>query len=151
MKLVGVKFRDHGRIYNYDASGSTLKEKDIVVVETDRGSEIGFVARMSMEREAASFPKPLKKVIRLADEMDMEQGRQNLIREREAKKLCLVKIKEHNLPMKLINVDSFLDGSKILFYFVSEGRVDYPVPIQVDQLLVEGKHDLILSIGQVVP
>jgi cell fate regulator YaaT (PSP1 superfamily) len=125
MKLVGVKFRDHGRIYDYDASGVNLKEKDIVVVETDRGSELGFVARMPMEREAASFPKPLKKVIRLADEMDMEQGRQNLIREREAKKLCLVKIKEHNLPMKLIHVDSFLDGSKILFYFVSEGRVDF--------------------------
>ena len=55
----------------------------------------------------------------------MEQGRRNLIREREAKKLCLAKIQEHKLPMKLIGVESFLDGSKIIFYFVSEGRVDF--------------------------
>jgi cell fate regulator YaaT (PSP1 superfamily) len=125
MKVVGVKFRDHGRIYDYDATGFNLKERDIVVVETDRGPEIGFVARMPMERDPARFPKPLKKVIRLADAADMEQGRQNLIREREAKKLCLSKIQEYNLPMKLIEVDSFLDGSKIIFYFFSEGRVDF--------------------------
>jgi cell fate regulator YaaT (PSP1 superfamily) len=125
MKVVGVKFRDHGRIYDYDATGFNLKERDIVVVETDRGPEIGFVARMPMERDPARFPKPLKKVIRLADAADMEQGRQNLIREREGKKLCLSKIQEYNLPMKLIEVDSFLDGSKIIFYFFSEGRVDF--------------------------
>ncbi len=125
MKVVGVKFRDHGRIFDYDSTPCDLKEKDIVVVETDRGPEIGFVARMPMERDPARFPKPLKKVIRQADELDMEQGRQNLIREREAKKLCLAKIREHDLPMKLIEVDSFLDGSKIIFYFVSEGRVDF--------------------------
>jgi cell fate regulator YaaT (PSP1 superfamily) len=125
MKLIGVKFRDHRRIFDYDSTGFSLKEKDLVVVETDRGPEIGFVARPPMERDAARFPKPLKKVVRLADGLDMEQGRQNLIREREAKKLCLSKIQEHNLPMKLIEVDSFLDGSKIIFYFVSEGRVDF--------------------------
>ncbi len=125
MKVIGVKFRDHGRIYDYDATEFTVKERDIVMVETERGPELGFVARMPMERGAAFFSKPLKKVIRLADENDMERGRRNLYQEREAKKLCLVKIREYNLPMKLIGVDSFLDGSKIIFYFVSEGRVDF--------------------------
>jgi len=125
MKVVGVKFRDHGRIYDYDSTGFTLKERDIVVVDTERGPEIGFVARMPLERDPKYFTKTLKKVLRLADQQDMEQGRHNLIREREAKKVCLAKIQEHKLPMKLIGVESFLDGSKIIFYFVSEGRVDF--------------------------
>jgi cell fate regulator YaaT (PSP1 superfamily) len=125
MKVVGVKFRDQGRIYDYDSTAFILKERDIVVVDTDRGPEIGFVARMPLERDPKYFTKTLKKVIRLADQQDMEQGRHNLIREREAKKVCLAKIQEHKLPMKLIGVESFLDGSKIIFYFVSEGRVDF--------------------------
>ena len=125
MKVIGVKFRDHGRIYDYDSTEFTLKERDIVMAETECGPELGFVARMPMERDAASFSKPLKKIIRLADEQDMERGRRNLYQEREAKKLCLAKIKEHSLSMKLIGVNSFLDGSKIIFYFISEGRVDF--------------------------
>jgi cell fate regulator YaaT (PSP1 superfamily) len=125
MKVIGVKFRDHGKIFDYDSTGFAVKERDIVMVETERGPELGFVARTPMERDAAFFQKPLKKVIRLADENDMESGRRNLYREREAKKLALAKIKEHTLPMKLIDVDSFFDGSKIIFYFVSEGRVDF--------------------------
>jgi cell fate regulator YaaT (PSP1 superfamily) len=124
MKVVGVKFRDLGRIYDYDSTGFTLKERDIVVVETERGPELGFVVRMPLERDPKNF-KTLKKVLRLADQQDMEQGQRNLIREREAKKVCLAKIQEHKLPMKLIGVESFLDGSKIIFYFISEGRVDF--------------------------
>jgi cell fate regulator YaaT (PSP1 superfamily) len=125
MKVVGVKFRDHGKIYDFNATGFDLKERNIVMVETERGPDLGFVARMPLERDPSRFPKPLKKIIRLADEKDMEEGQRNLYREREAKRLCLAKIQEHNLPMKLIGVDSFLDGSKIIFYFFSEGRVDF--------------------------
>ncbi|HEX7373033.1 MAG TPA: stage 0 sporulation family protein [Thermodesulfobacteriota bacterium] len=124
MKVVGVKFRDLGRIYDHDSTGFTLKERDIVVVETERGPELGFVVRMPLERDPKNF-KTLKKVLRLADQQDMEQGQRNLIREREAKKVCLAKIQEYKLPMKLIGVESFLDGSKIIFYFVSEGRIDF--------------------------
>lgn len=125
MKVVGVKFRDQGKIYDYDSTEFSLKERDIVMVEADYGPELGFVVRMPMERDPAYFPKPLKKIIRLADEKDMERGQRNLYQEREAKRLCLSKIQEHNLSMKLIGVESFFDGSKILFYFVSEGRVDF--------------------------
>ncbi len=125
MKVVGVKFRDHGRIHDYDSTEFILKERDIVIVETERGPELGFVSRPPLERDAKFFPKPLKRVLRLAEEADMEQGRRNLFREREAKRVCLEKIAEHKLPMKLIGVEAFLDGSKIIFYFVSEGRVDF--------------------------
>jgi cell fate regulator YaaT (PSP1 superfamily) len=125
MKVVGVKFRDQGRIYDYDATDFPLKERDIVMVETERGPELGFVARPPLERDPRYFTKPLKRILRLAEEGDMEQGRRNLFREREAKRICLEKIEEHKLPMKLIGVESFLDGSKIIFYFVSEGRVDF--------------------------
>ena len=125
MKVGGVKFRDHGRVYDYDATGITLKERDIVVVETERGAELAFVSRMPLERDPKYYTKPLRKVMRLADQQDMEQGQRNLIREREAKKVCLAKIQEHKLPMKLIGVEAFLDGSKIIFYFVSEGRIDF--------------------------
>ncbi|MBI5966919.1 MAG: stage 0 sporulation protein [Deltaproteobacteria bacterium] len=125
MKVVGVKFRDHGRIFDYDSTEFALKDRDIVVVETDHAPELGFVARMPLERDPKFFPKPLKKIIRLADENDMEQGQRNLYVERESKRLCLSKIQEHNLSMKLIGVESFWDGSKILFYFVSDGRVDF--------------------------
>ena len=125
MKVVGIKFRDRGRIFDYDATGYTLGEKEIVMAETDRGPELGYVARTPLERDAASFPKPLKKILRLGDENDMERGRRTLYQERESKKVCLAKIKEYNLPMKLIDVDAFFDGSKIIFYFVSEGRVDF--------------------------
>jgi cell fate regulator YaaT (PSP1 superfamily) len=125
MKVVGVKFRDQGRICDYDSTGFTLKERDIVMVETERGAELGFVARTPLERDSKHYTKPLGKVLRLADQQDMEQGQRNLIREREARKVCLAKIQEHKLPMKLIGVEAFLDGSKILFYFVSEGRVDF--------------------------
>jgi len=125
MKVVGVKFRDHGRVYDYDSTGFTLKERDIVLVETEHGPELGFIARMPLDRDPAYFSKSLKKVLRLADERDMEKGWQNLHQEREAKRLCLIKIQEHGLSMKLIGVESYLDGSKIIFYFVSEGRVDF--------------------------
>jgi cell fate regulator YaaT (PSP1 superfamily) len=125
MKVVGVKFRDQGRICDYDSTGFTLKERDIVVVETERGAELAFVSRMPLERDPKYYTKPLRKVLRLADQQDMEQGQRNLIREREAKKVCLAKIQEHKLPMKLIGVEAFLDGSKIIFYFVSEGRIDF--------------------------
>jgi len=125
MKVVGVKFRDHGKIYDYDSTSFTLRERDIIMVETERGPELGFVARTPLERESAYLSKTLKKVIRLADESDMERGQRNLFLEREAKRLCLNKIQEYNLPMKLIGVDSFFDGSKIIFFFVSEGRIDF--------------------------
>jgi cell fate regulator YaaT (PSP1 superfamily) len=125
MKVVGIKFRDQGRICDHDSTGFALKERDIVMVETERGPELGFVARMPLERDPKYYTKPLRKVLRLAEQQDMEQGQRNLIREREARKVCLAKIQEHKLPMKLIGVESFLDGSKIIFYFVSEGRVDF--------------------------
>ena len=125
MKVVGIKFRDQGRICDYDSTGFTLKERDIVMVDSERGPELAFVARMPLERDPKYYTKPLRKVIRLADQQDMEQGQRNLIREREARKICLAKIQEHKLPMKLIGVEAFMDGSKIIFYFVSEGRVDF--------------------------
>ena len=70
MKVVGVKFRDQGRICDYDSTGFTLKERDIVVVETERGAELAFVSRMPLERDPKYYTKPLRKVLRLADQQD---------------------------------------------------------------------------------
>ncbi|MGI6677946.1 MAG: PSP1 domain-containing protein [Dehalobacterium sp.] len=124
-KVVGVRFKKAGRIYYFSPGELDLKVGDGVVVETARGIEYGFVVvapKMISEEEVVS---PLKSVLRIATDEDTEVYQENKEKEREAFKLCQQKIQEHNLPMKLVDVEYTFDVSKIIFYFTAEGRVDF--------------------------
>lgn len=125
-KVVGIRFKPAGKTYYFDPLSFDLKTGDDVIVETSRGIEMGTVAIGNKElSEEDQFTKPLKGVLRMATEDDKRVKRENKLREEEAFKICLNKIKEHKLEMKLVEVEYSFDGSKILFYFTAEGRVDF--------------------------
>ena len=125
VETVGIKFKDGGKIYDFDADGITLKKGDHAVVETARGMECGCVARENRKVSEDSITKPLKKVLRAATEADIDQLNENKQKEKEAFKICAEKIAKHGLDMNLVNVEYTFDRSKILFYFTADGRVDF--------------------------
>jgi len=123
--VVGVRFKRVGKIYYFDPGELDIKVGDKVIVETIRGLEFGEVVVGKKEVPEEDIIAPLKKVIRVATEEDVEHHRENKIKEREAFEICLKKIEEHNMPMKLIDVEYTFDNNKIIFYFTAEGRVDF--------------------------
>jgi cell fate regulator YaaT (PSP1 superfamily) len=123
--IVGVRFREGGKIYNFAPGHFVLKEGDEVIVKTEKGLSFGIVATPVRKRDP-NFPKDqLKEVFRLANDNDRQQYQECLTREKEAHAFCLDRIKERALPMTLVDVESFFDGSKIIFYFYADGRVDF--------------------------
>ncbi|MFP3870195.1 MAG: stage 0 sporulation family protein [Syntrophobacteria bacterium] len=124
-KVVGVCFRKHGKIYHFDPGHFVLKEGDAVIVKTDKGLSFGFVATPARKRDPNYPGQQLKEVFRLANDNDHRQYSENLAREKEAYQFCEERIKKRNLPMNLVDVESFFDGSKIIFYFYADGRVDF--------------------------
>jgi len=123
--IVGVRFREGGKIYNFAPGHFVLKEGDEVIVKTEKGLSFGIVATPVRKRDP-NFPKDqLKEVFRLANDNDRQQYQDCLTREKEAHAFCLERIKERSLPMTLVDVESFFDGSKIIFYFYADGRVDF--------------------------
>jgi len=125
VEVVGVRFKRAGKVYFFDPGDRKLNEKDKVIVETARGIEFGEVVIEPRAVNAEDIVPPLKKVIRAAtseDELQVEANRQ---KEKEALQICLRKIQDHGLPMKLIDVEFTFDASKIIFYFTAEGRVDF--------------------------
>lgn len=124
-KAVGVKFRRAGKIYYFDPGNLDLKAGDGVIVETTRGVEYGTVVTDPQPWQGSSAEEPLKPVIRKADAEDLERVRANKEKEKEAFAICQDKIAAHGLPMKLVDVDYTFDGSKIVFYFTAEGRIDF--------------------------
>lgn len=123
MRAVGVRFKKAGKIYYFDPGFLELKPGDAVVVETVRGLEYGSVVTGPVEIEIE--PANLKPVVRKATPEDTRQALANREKERQAFRICQEKIAAHGLPMKLIGVDYVLDGSRIIFYFTAEGRVDF--------------------------
>ena len=123
--VVGVRFKRAGKIYFFDPGDFTLAPKDKVVVETARGIEYGEVVIGPREVSEDELVLPLKTVLRLGTEEDARQVEENLQKQNEAFKICLEKIHEHELPMKLIDVEYTFDNSRIIFYFTAEGRVDF--------------------------
>jgi len=125
INVVGVRFKHVGKIYYFDPEGLNIDSGTPVIVETARGVEYGVAELGNREVQESSVVLPLKRVVRVATEADIRQEAQNKKREKDAFDVCLEKIKAHNLDMKLIEVELAFDLSKIIFYFTSEGRVDF--------------------------
>lgn len=125
IKVVGVRFREAGKVYYFAPGDLDIKREQHVIVETARGMEYGTVVLGVSEVEDDKVVQPLKSVIRIATEADDEREATNRKKEKEALPICREKIEKRNLPMKLINAEYTFDNSKILFYYFSDGRVDF--------------------------
>ena len=124
-KVIGVRFRTAGKIYFFDPLNFEIKRGDHVIVETARGIEFGTVMTGVTEVEDEKVVQPLKPVIRIANERDIEQEANNKVKEKEAFRVCLEKIRKHELEMKLIDAEYTFDNNKVLFYFTADGRIDF--------------------------
>ena len=124
-EVIGVRFKEVGKVYYFDPEGSQFKIGDKVIVETARGVECGMVAIANKTVSDDNIVHPLKKIIRAADEEDLKHLEDNKKKEKRAFSICQKKIGEHGLEMKLVDVEYTFDNNKILFYFTSDGRVDF--------------------------
>lgn len=125
IKVIGVRFRHVGKIYYFDPKDYPVCEGDHVIVETARGVEYGFVVLGPREVSEDKVIQPLKSVIRVATPKDDAREENNRKKEKEAFQICLKKIHEHNLDMKLIEAEYTFDNNKVLFYFTADGRIDF--------------------------
>lgn len=125
VNVIGVRFRNAGKIYFFDPTGYDIKTGDKVIVETARGIEYGHVVLGPRLVEEERIIQPLKPVIRQATEEDEAINQKNKEKEKEAYAICLEKIKKHGLEMKLIDSEYTFDNNKVLFYFTADGRIDF--------------------------
>lgn len=125
VKVIGVRFRNAGKIYYFAPGKYEIKSGQHVIVETARGIEYGYVVLGTREVEDDKVVQPLKSVIRMATKEDEAVEEANKKKEKDAFKVCLEKIRKHNLEMKLIDVEYTFDNNKILFYFTADGRIDF--------------------------
>lgn len=123
--VVGIRFKKAGKIYYFDPENLIIEKGQFVIVETARGIEYGQVVVGKKIVEENDVVLPLKKVIRLANDEDAIQVEKNKNDAKEAFHLCEDKIKNHDLDMKLVDVEYTFDRNKIIFYFTAEGRVDF--------------------------
>ena len=123
--VIGVRFKKAGKIYYFNPGDLDIKKGDFVVVETARGIEFGECVVGIKELREGEIVAPLKDVIRKALEEDINANKTNKEKEEEAFKICLEKIKAHDLTMKLIDVEYTFDNNKVIFYFTADGRVDF--------------------------
>lgn len=124
-EVVSIKFRNRGKSYYFDPAGLTLKAGDQVVVETSKGLEIATVIQGNHQVEDSRVVTPLRSVARAATEDDLRIAELCRKREREAYIIGRQKIEAHGLEMKLVDVECSFEGNKIIFFFSSEGRVDF--------------------------
>ncbi len=124
-EVIGVRFKEVGKIYYFDPKNITLKTGDMVIVETARGIECGKVAMANKQVADEAIVHPLKPLIRKATDNDLFHVAENKKREKEAFRTCEKKIAEHKLNMNLVDVEYTFDNNKILFYFTADGRVDF--------------------------
>ena len=124
-EVIGVRFKEVGKVYYFDPNGIQMKKGDMAIVETARGVECGEVAMENREIEDKDIVHPLKKMIRKATQGDLKKVEENRKKERHAFEICEKKILDHKLEMKLVDVEYTFDNNKILFYFTADGRVDF--------------------------
>lgn len=125
IKIVKAQFHTAGKLYDFGVGDLDLKPGDKVVVETDRGRSIATIVTPPREFDEAHVPEGLKNIIRIAEPSDLASAARNAAREEEAYAFCLRKIKERGMEMKLVRVEYLFDGSKAIFYFTADGRVDF--------------------------
>ena len=125
VKVIGVRFRNAGKIYYFDPMSLEVRTGDHVIVETARGIEYGYVVLGCREVEEEKVVQPLKPVIRMATKTDDETEKKNHEKEKDAFKICKEKIRKHGLQMKLIDAEYTFDNNKVLFYFTADGRIDF--------------------------
>lgn len=124
-EIIGVRFKSGGKQYYFDPQGLTVAKGQGVIVETGKGMEYGVCTRPNGFVEDTAVVQPLRPVLRIATPEDEQIVADNVMKERKAMRICQEKIEKHQLDMKLVQVDYAFDGSKILFFFTSEGRVDF--------------------------
>ena len=124
-EVVGIRFKEVGKVYYFSPNGLTFQKGDRAIVETARGIECGEIAMGNREISDDEIVKPLKKIVRAATDKDIASMRENEEKEKKAFAICEKKIAEHKLDMKLVDVEYTFDNSKILFYFTAEERVDF--------------------------
>lgn len=124
-KVVGVRFRNVGKIYYFNPKNYKVKVGDHVIVETARGVEYGRVVLEPRSVKEDEVVHPLKEVLRVATKEDEDHEAENRQKEKEAFKICKKKIREHGLDMKLIDAEYTFDNNKVLFYFTADGRIDF--------------------------
>jgi len=125
VKIVGVRFRNAGKVYYFDPKGYKIEPGDHVIVETARGVEYGTVIGPVRSVPEETIVQPLKGVIRVATPDDDARAQRNRVKERDALKICQEKIIKHGLEMKLIDAEYTFDNNKVLFYFTADGRIDF--------------------------
>lgn len=125
IKVIGVRFKKAGKIYYFSPADLKIEKGNYVIVETARGVEFGECVVGIKEIKEEEIVSPLKNVIRIADEKDINKHKDNKDKEKKALDICLKKIREHNLDMKLIDVEYTFDNNKVIFYFTADGRVDF--------------------------
>ena len=125
VKIIGVRFRNVGKIYYFNPKSFQVNVGDHVIVETARGVEYGLVVVGAKDVDESEIVQPLKDVIRVATPKDDAKAESNQKKEKEAYQICLSKIRAHELDMKLIDVEYTFDNNKVLFYFTADGRIDF--------------------------
>lgn len=124
-KVIGVRFRNAGKVYYFSPGKLNIPKGKHVIVETARGIEYGYVVVGTKEVEADKVIQPLKPVLRIATAEDDAKEAANRQKEKEAFQICLEKIRKHKLDMKLIQAEYTFDNNKVLFYFTADGRIDF--------------------------
>lgn len=123
--IIGVRFRQAGKVYYFDPGKNQLERGQHVIVETAKGVEYGLVVLPNQEMPEEKIVAPLKGIIRVATEKDDAAEKKNREKEKEAFQICLEKIAKHGLEMKLIDAEYTFDNNKLLFYFTADGRIDF--------------------------
>ncbi|MBW2352405.1 MAG: stage 0 sporulation protein [Deltaproteobacteria bacterium] len=124
-KIVGVQFRNRGKIYDFSCGHFVLKKGDKVMVVTENGPAIGCVCTEPRNRPEDNPKQKLKKIFRLAKAEEIDSYEKGCNMEREVYEYCLLKVRERSLPMRLVSVERRFDGSKVIIYFTADGRVDF--------------------------
>lgn len=125
VEIIGIGFMKAGKTYYFDPAGMKFELGELVIVETARGMELGHVSIENKMIDESELVAPLKSVERKASKEDIKRYKDNLAKRDEAMEVCAAKIASHDLDMKLVDAEFTIDGTKVIFYFSADGRIDF--------------------------